>query len=84
MGKLILSGEDTDHCRGVGFLLSRRARAALMGYYPVSSRIIAARFESRPLNVSIVQVYAPTADSDEEEINQFYESLEHDLKELAN
>jgi len=43
--------------------LSSRAKAALVGYKPVNSRIIAARFEGKPLNRFVIQIYAPNADS---------------------
>ena len=39
-----------------------------MGCNPVNVRIIAARFKGRPLNITVVQVYAPTADSTEDDI----------------
>ena len=38
-------------------------------------------FQSKPLNITIVQVYAPTSNSKEAEVEQFYEDLQ-DLLEL--
>ena len=55
-----------------------------MGYNPVNSRIIAARFKGRPLNITVVQVYAPTADSTEDDIERFYEQLEDTMKGVPN
>src|SRR6218665_1443378 len=81
-GEVIWSGEEKDHQRGVVFLLNSRARLALLGYKPVNSRIIAARFNGQPLNLSVIQIHAPTADSTEEEIEEFYENLENTLTEL--
>lgn len=80
--EMIWSGDDTEHQRGVGFLLSSRARMALLGYKPVNSRMIVARFSGQPFNVSVIQVYAPTADKTEEEIEQFYENLDDIMKQL--
>lgn len=80
--EVIWSGEEKEHVRGVGFLLSKRAREALMGYNPVCSRIITARFRGSPMNVSIIQVYAPTADSLDEEIETFYNKLEETWEDL--
>ena len=34
------------------------------------------KLKGHPLNISIIQVYAPTAECDEEEINQFYNMVE--------
>lgn len=81
-GEVIWSGEEHDHQRGVGFLLNSTAKAALLGYKPVNSRIIAARFSGQPLNLSVVQIYAPTADSTDEDIEEFYGGLEETLREL--
>ena len=81
-GEVIWSGEEKNHMRGVGFLLSKRAKDALLGYNPVNSRIIVARFSGTPLNIAVIQVYAPTADSTEEDIETFYGQLEHTIEEL--
>ena len=51
--------------------MSPRARKAVLGCKPVNSKIMVARFDEKPLNISVVQVYAPTADSEEEGIESF-------------
>ncbi len=43
-GDFIWSGEESSHMKGVGFLLSTQAKKALIGYNPISSRIISVRF----------------------------------------
>ena len=83
-GEVIRSGEEKNHRSGVGFLLSKRAKDALLGYNPVNSRIIVARFKGAHLNIAVIQVYAPTADSTEEDIETFYGQLEHIIEELPN
>ncbi|XP_016299301.1 uncharacterized protein LOC107656114 [Sinocyclocheilus anshuiensis] len=81
-GEVIWSGEEKNHMRGVGFLLSKRAKDALLGYNPVNSRNIVTRFNGAPLNIAVIQVYAPTSDSTEEEVETFYGQLEHTIEEL--
>ena len=83
-GEVIWSGEEKNHVRGVGFLLNKRARSALLSYNAVIARIIVARFRGAPLNLAVVQVYAHTADSSGEEIERFCEDLEKVLNELSN
>ena len=39
-------------------------------------------FQGKPFNIRVVQVYAPTTDAEEAEVDQFYEDLE-DLLELT-
>jgi len=63
-------------------LLSPRAKMALIGYKAVSSRHIVARFQGVPLNMAVIQIYAPTADSKDDDIEDFYETLEATLQEL--
>ena len=50
---------------------------------PVSSgRVISVGFQDKPSNITVVQVYAPTTDAKEAEVEQFYEDLQ-DLLELT-
>ena len=44
---------------------------------PVSSRLITVRLRAVPLNITTVQVYAPTSDYDDNEIEEFYEQLQN-------
>jgi hypothetical protein len=78
-GDFIWSGEESSHMRGVGFLLSTQAKKALIGYNPISSRIISARFDGAPFNISVIHVYAPTSSSSEEVIEAFYNDIEEAL-----
>jgi len=81
-GEIIWSGEEKNHVKGVGFLLSKRAQSALLSYKAINARIITARFSGAPFNLAVVQVYAPTADSTDEEIEEFYDGLEKVLDDL--
>ena len=40
------------------------------------------RFQGKRFNITVIQVYAPTTNAEEPEVNQFYEDLE-DLLELT-
>lgn len=48
-------------------------------FHPLSERIILLQLESRAVNLNVIQVYAPTQDKDQEEIQQFYEALDEEL-----
>jgi Reverse transcriptase (RNA-dependent DNA polymerase)/Endonuclease-reverse transcriptase/Domain of unknown function (DUF6451) len=78
-GDFIWSGEETSHTRGVGFLLSAQAKKALIGYNPISSRIISARFDAAPFKISVIHVYAPTSSSTEEDIEAFYNDVDETI-----
>ena len=44
--------------------------------------MISVHFQSKPLNIIVIQVYAPTSNPEETEIEWFYEDLQ-DLQELT-
>ena len=44
--------------------------------------MISARFQGKPVNITVSQVYAPTSNTEEAEVEQFYEDLQ-DLLELT-
>ena len=43
--------------------------------------MISVRFQCKPVNITLIQVYAPTSNAEEAEIEQFYEDLQ-DLLEI--
>ena len=44
--------------------------------------MISAHFQGKPFNITVIQVYAPTSNAEEAEVEQFYEDLQ-DLLELT-
>ena len=44
--------------------------------------MISVRFQGKPFNITVIQVYAPTSDAEEAEVERFYEDLQ-DLSELT-
>uniref|UniRef100_A0A914URD9 Reverse transcriptase domain-containing protein n=1 Tax=Plectus sambesii TaxID=2011161 RepID=A0A914URD9_9BILA len=88
-GKRILySGNEDEHIRGVGLVLGKEAIRALIGWKPINDRIITARFASAHVRTTVIQVYAPTEQAGEAEKDDFYNVLQavmdetpkHDLK----
>ena len=41
-----------------------------------NSRMISLHFQSKPFNITVIQVYAPTTIAEEAEVEWFYEDLE--------
>ena len=60
------------HEHGVGFLVHKDIRT-VMGCRPVSSRLITIRQKAVPFNITKVQMYAPTSDYDDNEMEESYD-----------
>jgi hypothetical protein len=69
---LLYSGSDKAHVNSVGILLNGNAKKALIGWNPVNERITTAILQSRHSKTTVVAVYAPTVDADEEDKDEFY------------
>ena len=48
-----------------------------------NERMISVRFQGKPLNITVIQVYAPTSNAKEAEAERFYEDLQ-ELLELTH
>ena len=59
----------------------QRAQNAVLGGNLKTNRMISVRFQGKLFNITVIQVYAPTSNAEEDEIEWFYEDLQ-DLLEL--
>ena len=76
---ILYSGAEEEHHRGVGLILNREVRRTLLKWNPVNERIMSARFNSRFAKLTIIQVYAPTNDAEDESKEEFYEQLQREV-----
>ena len=51
-----------------------------LGAVSKNDKIISVHFQGKPFNITVIQVYAPTTDAEEAEVDQVYEDLENLLK----
>ena len=63
-------------------MVNKRVRNAVLGCNLKNDRMISVRFQGKPLSITVIQVYAPTSNSEEIEVEWFYEDP-HDLLELT-
>ena len=63
-------------------MVNKRVQNAVLRYNLKNDRMISVRFQGKPFNITVIQVYAPTSNTEEAEIEQFYEDLQ-DLLELT-
>ena len=67
---------------GVAIMVNKRVRNAVPGCNLKNDRMITVHFQGKPFNITVIQVYAPTSNAEEAEVERFYEDLQ-DLLELA-
>ena len=61
---------------GVAIIVNKRVRNAVPGCNLKNNRIISVCFQGKPFNVTVIQVYVPTSNAEEAEVEQFYEDLQ--------
>ena len=75
-------GQESLRRNGVAIMVNRRVRNAVLGCNLKNDRMISVCLQGKPFNTTIIQVYAPTSNAEEAEVEQFYEDLQ-DLLELT-
>ena len=68
---------------GVAIIVNKRVRNAVLGCNLNNDRMISVHFQGKPFNIIVIQVYAPTSNAEEAEVERFYEDLQ-DLLELTH
>ena len=66
----------------VAIIVNKRAWNAVLEWNLKNDIMISVLFQGKPFNIALIQVYAPTSNAEEAEVEQFYEDLQ-DLLELA-
>ena len=75
-------GQESLRRNGVAIMVNKRVRNAVLGCNLKNDRMISVRFQGKPFNITVIQVYAPTSNAEEAEVEQLYEDLQ-DLLELT-
>ena len=75
-------GQESLRRNGVAIMINKRVRNAVLGCSLKNDRKISVHFQGKPFNITVIQVYAPTSNADEAEVERFYEDLQ-DLLELT-
>ena len=75
-----------DHCNyycrqeplrrnGAAIMVNERVQNAVLGCNLKNDRMISVRFQDKPFHITVIQVYAPTSNAEEAEVEWFYEDL---------
>ena len=77
-------GQESLRRNGVTLRVNKRVRNAVLGYNLKNDRMISVRFQGKPLNITVIHVYAPTTNAEEAEAERFYEDLQDVLEVTPN
>ena len=67
-------GQESLRRNGVAIIVNKRIRNVVLGCNLKNDRI-SVRFQGKPFNITVIQVYAPTSNAEEAEVERFYEDL---------
>ena len=83
MGEFNSDNHYINYCRqeslrrnGVAIIVNRRVQNVVLGRSLKNDRMISVRFQDKPFNITIIQVYALTNNAEEAEVEWFYEYLQ--------
>ena len=66
-------GQESLRRNGVAFMVNTRVQNAVAGCNLKNYRMLSVLFEGKPFHITVIQVYAPTSNEEEAEIERFYE-----------
>ena len=75
-------GQESLRKNGVALIVNKRVWNAILAYNFKNDRMISLCFQGKSFNITVIQVYAPSTDAKEVEVDSFYEGIKH-LLELA-
>ena len=75
-------GQESLRRNGVAIMVNKRVRTAVLGCNLRNDRMISVHLQGKSFKITVIQVYAPTSNAEETEVEQFYEDRQ-DLLELT-
>ena len=68
-------GQESFRRNGVAIMVNKRVRDAVLECNLKNDRMISVRFQGKSFNITVIQVYPPTSNAEEAEVERFYEDL---------
>ena len=75
-------GQESLRRNGVALIVNKRLQNAVLGYNLKNDRMISVHFQGKPFNITVTQVYVPTSNAEEAEVEWFYKD-QQELIELT-
>ena len=77
-------GQESLRRNGAAIKVNKRVQNAVLGCNFKNDRIISVHFQGKAFNIIVIQAYAPTSNTEEAEVEWFYEDLQHLLELTLN
>ena len=68
-------GQESLRRNGVAIMVNKSVRNAVLGCNLKNDRMISVRFQGKPFNITVIQVYAPASNAEEAEVERFCEDM---------
>ena len=69
-------GQESLRRNGVAIMVNKRVQNAVVGCNLKNDRMICVHFQGKPFSITVIQVYAPTSNAEEAEVEWFYDDLQ--------
>ena len=76
-------GQESLRRNGVALIVNKRVQNVVLGCNLKNNRMISVCFQGKPFNITVIQVYAPTSNAEEVEVEQLNAEDLQDLLELT-
>ena len=73
-------GQESLRRNGVAIIVNKRVQNVVLRCHLKINRMILVHFQGKPLNITVIQAYAPTTDVQEAEVDWMYEDLQYFLE----
>ena len=73
-------GQESLKGNGVALIINKRVQNVVLRCNLKNDRMISVHFQGKPFNITVIQVYAPTSNAEEAEVEWFYEDLQNLLE----
>ena len=68
-------GQESLRRNGVAIMVNKRVRNAVLGCNLKNNRMISVHFQGKRFNITVIQVYVPTSNAEQAEVERFYVDL---------
>ena len=69
-------GQESLRRNGVVIMVNKRVQSAVLGCHLKNDKMISVRFQGKPFNITVIQVYAQSSNTEEADVERFYENIQ--------